>query len=960
MKNILLIFLFSIFAFSAIAQVNYTANNQVTPYTGFFRPGINLGYFPPYNDTDLGNIAAGNPELGISGIGARATRPGFSEWYTTYFGYDTHIPIFQHYETLGMTDLTCIIGFPADEHRDTKSYCSDGTRSEMFSNLYTPIWDNWANGTPYNDENYLAAYMYKLVSTYKDHVKFWEIWNEPGFDHSGDLGWRPKGSPGNWFDNDPDPCANHTKAPIQHFIRTLRICYDVIKTIDPDAYVALSGVGYESFLDAVLRNTDNPNGGGINPDYPLTGGAYFDVMGFHTYPDIDGSVKKWNPSTSDWDYHRNSDAAAQGVINRKTTYEKRLALYGYDGITYPRKEWICTEMNTPRVKFDKKSMASEASQVNYIIKAVVNAMKINLRQIHPYQLADTKKTWEARDEFDLMGMYLNMEDTQPYNQLVKTKEGIAYKTLSDFVFGTTYDPVKTTAMHLSDDLDGAAFWDVEKKHFKYIIWAKTKLDLDETASGTFTFPNIFGINKLKKHDWDFSETGIRQDMNAESIILSGRPIYLEEDEVSMVSQITLNCPPSMEVTLPNGQDEISVVWPNINASTSCPNFLINFEQIEGPSLGSMFSEGVHTIAYKVSDTCNNIDTCSFEITVVKPISAELNVNCLEDIHVIIPAGQNKIAVEWSAPTATTTCSNDEISISQLGGFPSGTEFYEGEYTINFMISDECNQKTCSFKIFVTQSTLSGEIALECPNDIDITINSLDTEVMVNWDEPTATSTCPTNNISIQQTKGLPSGSLFSIGEHIIEYKISDACDFKMCSFTIVITQSLSGEISLECPENMEFVIPSEDDSITIHWETPIATTSCPTNNVVLEQIQGPISGSAFTIGDYLIEYKTSDSCDEDTCSFLITVTKSTSTKNIYFSKISLAPNPATDKISLAINSDISNEFDFRIYNTHGQLVILKHSKLKNGKNIIDFDIDRLESGVYYLRVMGFVVRFLKV
>lgn len=73
-------------------------------------------------------------------------------------------------------------------------------------------------------------------------------------------------------------------------IGLLRISYEVIKTVDENAYVCIGGIGNPAFLDAVLRNTDNPIDGTENNDYPLLGGAYFDVLSFHSYPHIDGSM----------------------------------------------------------------------------------------------------------------------------------------------------------------------------------------------------------------------------------------------------------------------------------------------------------------------------------------------------------------------------------------------------------------------------------------------------------------------------------------------------------------------------------------------------------------------------------------------------------------------------------------------------------------------------------------------
>ncbi|MEZ4984117.1 MAG: hypothetical protein R2795_03615 [Saprospiraceae bacterium] len=110
-----------------------------------------------------------------------------------------------------------------------------------------PIWDQGENGTPINDNNYFARYVYWTVSTYAGRVKFWEIINEPDYTPSG-FGWRPAGMEGNWFDNPPNPCdLKNIKAPIYYYIRMMRIAYEVIKVVDPEAFVAIAPLGYPSF-----------------------------------------------------------------------------------------------------------------------------------------------------------------------------------------------------------------------------------------------------------------------------------------------------------------------------------------------------------------------------------------------------------------------------------------------------------------------------------------------------------------------------------------------------------------------------------------------------------------------------------------------------------------------------------------------------------------------------------------
>jgi len=509
-------------------QVGYTANDQVTPYSGLFRPGSNVGYNPPWTDEQMADLVAGNPALGVKGIGAKSMRPGLFESITEVYGVDFRLDTYDHYASLGLDDLTMIVGFPADWHRDQTDYCGNGFNSSLFANLYTDIWDDGANGTPYNDDNYYAAYLYEVVSLYGSNVKFWEIWNEPGFDLTGNRGWRQPGDPaGNWWDNDPDPCEYILRAPIEHYVRTLRISWEIIKTLHPDDYVTVAGVGYVSFLDAIMRNTDNPNGGSVTAEYPLTGGAYFDMMGFHSYPDIDGSVYDYDFATDTRVWHRHSDRAAQGIKTTQDNYQVILDKYGYDGAQFPKKEWIITEINVPRIPFRADAMSGgEEMQVNYIIKAVAVAMQNDVTQMHVYNLGDKTTEAEAVTEFDLYGLHKRLTGTDAYTQ-VRNQEAIAYKSAADFVWGSRYDATKTAQMNLPNNVDGVALR-LDNGRYKYIIWAKTTFDQSEFASATYSFPASFGYGQVYRRMWNFTDTDQINGISSNNIVLSGRPIFITE------------------------------------------------------------------------------------------------------------------------------------------------------------------------------------------------------------------------------------------------------------------------------------------------------------------------------------------------------------------------------------------------------------------------------------------------
>ncbi len=504
------------------AQPGYTANERVEPYTGHFAYGSNMGYYSPWRDEQLANIAAGNPQLQLEGVGVNALRPALFAYFVEQYGYDARVEAFQHYQQLGIHDVTVFVGYPADHQRDQTHHCPS-SQSEMFKNLYTDIWDDGEDGTPVNDDNDYALYLYKLLQHYKDYTSIYEIWNEPDFDHSGDA-WKPASMPDSWWHNNPQPCDYALKAPVFEYIRMLRISYEVIKTFDPDAYIAVGGFGFPSFLDVVLRNTDNPDNGQTSAEYPLKGGAYFDMMSFHSYPHIDGSLREWNNDIKDFDYFRHSDAAADGVIYKKKEFEAVLHQYGYDGTTFPKKEYIITEGNVPRKTFGD-FMGSDEAQRNFILKTLVELQREGVRQYYVYQLAESKGYDEAEKEFHLMGLYKKIKEVPPYQQ-VPTNAGIAHKTISDLLQGFRYDALLTEELQAPEGIRAAAFSKPGAEPV-YVLWAETRIDRNEAATAHFVFPGHLKVEQLLVKEWNHSATAESLLVEGKSLQLTGSPVFVQ-------------------------------------------------------------------------------------------------------------------------------------------------------------------------------------------------------------------------------------------------------------------------------------------------------------------------------------------------------------------------------------------------------------------------------------------------
>ena len=916
---------------SLFAQVNYNANTVNDPYTGLFRPGINPSFYPNWTSEQVADVAAGNSLFGQPGLGVKSFRTAMSDDFVTQFGYDYLLPTYDYYGDLGLEDLTVIVGFPHPDNQETTEYCS-GIQSEMFDGLYEPIWDGGANGTPYDDNNKFAAYMYEIVTRYTPYIKFWEIWNEPGFDYSGNCGWREPGDPVcNWWDQDPDPCDYKLRAPIERYVRTLRIAYDIIKTVSPDDKVVVAGVGFESFLDAILRNTDNPNGGSVTADYPNKGGAYFDIMGFHSYPHFDGTTIYYDNNIGGLAYERHSDRAAFGIPFKQMIRQDVLDNYGYDGVTSPKKGWIVTEINIPRDPVGGQWIGSEEAQKNYIIKAMVNAMKGDVAQLHVFRLGEREYFGTANNgqtgnpEFNLMGLYQRMDDIQPYEQVINI-EGIAYKTGSDCLYGSTFDQAKTNQMNIPSNLDGGAFLKPNGDYI-YVVWAKTTVDLSETANGTYSFPASFGFNNLYKKEWDFSQTANSTLISSNNIPLTATPIFLTEDEPTAPAFITLLCPADVTVFADATGNGAIASWTAPNVSTTCASGL-SISQVGGPTNGSYFNLGATEIEYEATDDCGITTLCSFNV-IVQAIPG----GCPDAINGYTFLGEyddhkyfisNAISRPADAQISAQTVGGHLVSINSAGendfiknniselvyiglndattegvmewanGDPVTYENYDpcswcspntddDDYVVmhswngGWSYSNQFNQRLSVIELPCSTGT-GGTFTLNCPADLtfEIPAGAPNGITPVTWDTPTVTSSGCVSN-SLTQTNGPDFGQSVGPGVYTVTYFADYVCGGvpgnTTCSFTITVVDNNTGSnLSLNCPPDFTIQVPQGSSTATLNWNTPTASTDCNTGSITIGQNAGPSLGASVSPGTYTIGYFANDGCSSNAqCNFIVTV-----------------------------------------------------------------------------------------
>ncbi len=587
-----------LWGFQSFAQINYTAMDQVPTYDKQFLVGINPGWNGNnWTDKQLADISIGNPNLNVEGIGMETFRVPLPEAFLEFWGYEILLPAFEHYEALGMTDLTVFLQNPKFEHRDTTVYCP-GFPSEMFANLYLPIWDDGTDGTPVNDSNYAALYFYKTVTLYKDNVRFWEIWNEPDFGGA-NCGWKPEGMDGNWFDNTPGPCETQLKTPVYHYIRLLKVAYEVIKSLDEDAFISVGGIGFESYLDVLLRFTDNPVDGSVTAEYPLKGGAYFDALSFHSYPHFNGTLLYFDSLTATYLPQRHSDAAVDGIIDHQSRFQAVLDKHGFDGVTFPKKEVIITETGMPSKKFNEW-IGSHEAQKNFVMKVQIAAFKNKIRQIDFYNLSNQAQYNDASGWLDVMGMFEEIRNIMPYN-ITHNPSGLGCRTLGELIGSAIYDSTQTAMLNLPAEVNGAAF-DMGNGSHRYVLWAKTDVDESEIASYDYTFPDEISLGGANVMEWDFSTTDSVTEIFSSTITLSGSPKFIDQfffvntEEPSVIKNVNV---------LPNPFQESFNLQFNLEENS---DLIIELYDAQGQLVKSLLQNNLNSGNHNVNIESNELST----------------------------------------------------------------------------------------------------------------------------------------------------------------------------------------------------------------------------------------------------------------------------------------------------------------------------------------------------------------
>lgn len=349
--------------------------------------------------------------------------------------------------------------------------------------------------------------------------------------------------------------------------------------------------------------------------------------------------------------------------------------------------------------------------------------------------------------------------------------------------------------------------------------------------------------------------------------------YIIEDASGNVASCSFNVvvtdvedpePNCSDISVDNDPGACSaIVDYEIPTATDNCNGTITGALVSGQGPGATFEVGVvYEEIYSFTDDEGNEVICTFNVTVNDTELPELE--CPEDEVIILDPGECTANIHYEFPEGTDNCPG--VNTTYVSGPLPASTVPAGEHTIVFEAEDASgNTTTCSFTITVVETI---DPTISCPEDIIAYSDPGICGTQVNYIPPVGEDNCP-GEIT-EQTAGIGPGSVFPVGETTEEYTVTDLSgNTATCSFTVTVLDTIAPVI--DCPADIEVDANTGECTAIVNYPAPTATDNCD-DDVTVELIEGPASGSEFTVGTTTIIYEATDeSGNVTTCSFNITV-----------------------------------------------------------------------------------------
>lgn len=316
-------------------------------------------------------------------------------------------------------------------------------------------------------------------------------------------------------------------------------------------------------------------------------------------------------------------------------------------------------------------------------------------------------------------------------------------------------------------------------------------------------------------------------------------ITVDDTQAPVISQ----CPADItqSTTSPSG---IVVNYSQPTVSDDCGIAATSFSK---PS-GSVFTPGVTTVTFTVTDLCGRVSTCSFTVTVNMAMAG-----CQSSPNMGCPADFTGCPSSSTSPSVTGMATASYGASSGCTGSPTIT------FRDEIVSQGPCNGATRINRIWTATNPDNGQ-SVSCTQRITLvdtqapTITNCPSNATISsaqstysWAMPTVTDNCGGTTISAS----VANGSTFPIGTTTVTLTATDGCgNQSSCSFTVTVVQAgCQATPTISCPASFTgcpgtSTSPSVTGMATGSFGSATGCSASPTITFTDQIVsQGPCNGA---------------------------------------------------------------------------------------------------------------------
>ena len=193
--------------------------------------------------------------------------------------------------------------------------------------------------------------------------------------------------------------------------------------------------------------------------------------------------------------------------------------------------------------------------------------------------------------------------------------------------------------------------------------------------------------------------------------------------------------------------------------------------------------GTETVTFTLTDSNGNSTTLQATFTIVDTTNPTMDV-AASDLIIQCDVDNSAEIDAWLANNGGASASDSCSAVIWTNDFTTVNEDVCGALTtVTFTATDECGNVTTTEANINTEDTIPPVIG--CPGDVTAVTEDGDCGAIVNFQPAEAIDNCGT--AIVYQTGGLGSGSVFPVGDTLIEYTAQDECgNLATCTFTVTV------------------------------------------------------------------------------------------------------------------------------------------------------------------------------